>query len=52
MQSLAEQAQQSAEHPSQQTTESLAVFDNALSSVADFVSGPNSSFINDTVSNL
>ena len=50
MQTLAVQAEESANNPDQQTNEMLSMFDNILSSVADFVSGPNASVIDDVVS--
>lgn len=50
VQTLAMQAEESAINPDQQTNEMLSMFDNILSSVADFVSGPNASVIDDVVS--
>ena len=47
---LAREAEQSATNVTQQTTETLTEIDGGLTSVADFVSGPNTSVITDTVS--
>lgn len=52
MQNIATQAERSANNPSQQTTQTLAIFDNTLSSVADFVSEANTSVIDVMVSKI
>ena len=50
METIAKEAELSAINATQQTPETLADIDNGLTSVAEFVSGPNSSVIDYTVS--
>ena len=50
METIAIQAEQSVTDVTQQTTEILTVIDDGLTSVAEFVSGPNSTEIAEMVS--